>query len=191
MGSHPVVVWPAAAFGWDPGDDLVWIGYIAGLAVYAVRWVEADALAVRLARVIDHLVYIRRAEVLAGAAEFLYAARIANIGVLNDEVGRLIFFMLGTRVTEVGELVEGELAVAFERTEQARFVAAVSRQHGELLHALITGGGGIAVAQAAPAGELLKSGMEHSGPESVLEALMEVTDLPEFAFDPACFDFLL
>ena len=33
--------------------------------------------------------------------------------------------------------------------------------------------------------------LNHAAPESVLEALMEVADLPEFVFDPARFDSLL
>src|SRR5207302_5046614 len=31
--SHAVVVWAAAAFGWNPGDDLVRVGDVAGFAV--------------------------------------------------------------------------------------------------------------------------------------------------------------
>ena len=38
---------------------------------------------------------------------------------------RLIFFVFGAGVVEVGELVDGELAVAFGRPEQVRFGAAV------------------------------------------------------------------
>ena len=33
---HAVVIWPAPALRWDPGDDLVRIGYVAGFAVHAV-----------------------------------------------------------------------------------------------------------------------------------------------------------
>ena len=42
--------------------------------------------------------------------------------------------------------------------------------------------------QAAPAGELLQSGMHYSAPESMLKTLMEVADLPEFIFDPTILD---
>src|SRR5579864_5744013 len=43
--SHPIVIRPAAAFGWNPGDDLVGVHDVAGFAVHAVRGIQADALA--------------------------------------------------------------------------------------------------------------------------------------------------
>ena len=42
---HAVVVRAAAALGRNPGDDLVWIHDVAGLAVNAVRRIEMDLLA--------------------------------------------------------------------------------------------------------------------------------------------------
>ena len=49
QGLHAVVVRPAAALRRNPGDDLVRVGDVAGLAVHAVRRIQADALAVGLA----------------------------------------------------------------------------------------------------------------------------------------------
>src|SRR5205823_5112697 len=63
--SHPVVVRTTAALGWNPCDDLVGIVNVAGLAVHAVRRVQADALAIGRAAVIHHLVHIRGTEMLA------------------------------------------------------------------------------------------------------------------------------
>src|SRR5271165_2098738 len=71
--SHPIVVRPATAFRWHPRNDLVRVLDVAGLAVHAIGGIETDALAVGRSRVVDHLVNIRRAEVLAWAAEFLHA----------------------------------------------------------------------------------------------------------------------
>src|SRR2546425_12195635 len=71
------------------------------------------------------------------------------------------------------------------------FVAAIRRKHGQFLHALIPRGRWIAVTQAASAGNLLQTGMQHSPPESVLEALMEVANLPQLIFDPARLDSFL
>src|SRR5437773_1148425 len=71
------------------------------------------------------------------------------------------------------------------------FVAAIRRKHGQFLHALIPRGRWIAVTQAASAGNLLQTGMQHSPPESVLEALMEVANLPQLIFDPARLDAFL
>ena len=45
--------------------------------------------------------------------------------------------------------------------------------------------------ETAAARDLLESGVEHAGAESVLESLMEVANLPEFVFDPAGLDFRL
>src|SRR5438105_12911171 len=102
---------------------------------------------------------------LARASVLLHAALFANVGVVNDEVGRLIFFMLGARVVKISELVEGEFAVALGRSKQMSFIAAIRRQLGKLLHALVTGHSGIAIVQAASAGDLLNAGVEQSGPE--------------------------
>src|SRR5580692_2443223 len=104
---------------------------------------------------------------------------------------RLIFFMLGARVIQVGELVEGELAVALDGAKQVRFVASIGGQLGKLLHVLKTRGPGVAVAQAASSGELLYTGVKQAREESVLESLMKVANLPKLIFDPAGFDFLL
>src|SRR5580704_13621233 len=183
--SHAVVIRSAATLGRHPGDDLVRIGDVAGLAVHTVRRVQADALSVGLRGVVDHLVDIGWTEILARAAEFFYAARVADVSIVNDEMGWLVLFVLGAGVVEVGELVEGQLAVASDRTDEAGFVAAICGQLGESLQVLVSRGRGIAVAQTAAAGELLQAGVDHAAPESMLEALMKVADFPELVFDPA------
>src|SRR6266853_4338369 len=129
---HAVVVRSAAALGWDPGNDLIRVGDVAGLAVNAIRRVQANALRVGLSGVVNHFVDIGRAEILARVAEFFYAARIADVGVVNDEMSGLVLFMLGAGVVEVGELVESQFAVAFGRTDQASAVAALRGQFAEL-----------------------------------------------------------
>ena len=43
--SHAVIIGAASTFGWDPGDDLIGIGDVTGLAVHAVRKVNLQALA--------------------------------------------------------------------------------------------------------------------------------------------------
>src|ERR1700680_3930354 len=73
--SHAVVVGAAAAFGRDPGDDLVGVRDVAGFAVDAVGRVQADALAIGLTWVIEHFVNVGGTEILAGAAEFFHASR--------------------------------------------------------------------------------------------------------------------
>ncbi len=119
--SHPVVIRAAAAFRRHPGDDLVRVGDVAGFAVDAVGRVQADALAVRLGRVFDHFIDVRGTEILAGAAEFFHAFRVADVGVVDDQVRRLVFFMLRAGVVEVGEFVEREFAVALGGAQHMRF----------------------------------------------------------------------
>src|SRR5690242_15060121 len=147
---HALVIRASASLGRNPGDDLVWVGNVAGLAVHAVGWVQADAFSVWSCRVVEHLVDIGGTEVLAGAAEFLDAALLADVGVVNDKMSRLVFFVAGSGVVEIGELIEGELAVALGRPEQVGFRSAVGGQIAQLVHVLEISFGGIAVAQTAP-----------------------------------------
>src|SRR6267154_3431548 len=123
--SHPVVIRSAPTFRRHPGDDLVRVGNVAGFAMDAVRRIQADALAVRLGRVIHHFVYVRGTEILAGTAILLHAALVANVRIVNDEMRRLILFVLGTRMIKVGELVENELAIVPRRSQQVGFIAAI------------------------------------------------------------------
>src|SRR5271165_741928 len=118
---HAVVIRAAAAFRWHPGDDLIGVGDVAGFAVDAVGGVQADALAVWLACVVDHFVDVSGTEILAGAAEFFHAARVADIGIVDNQMRGLVFFVLGARVVEVSEFVEGEFAVPFCGPEQVSF----------------------------------------------------------------------
>src|SRR5438445_13395771 len=62
--SHPIVIRPAATFRSHPADDLIAILNIGGLAVHAVRWIQADTLSVRLRGVPNNSINIRRNKVL-------------------------------------------------------------------------------------------------------------------------------
>ena len=53
--------------------------------------VDMDLLASR--RSIHHLIHRRGAEVLAGVAEFLHTAMVANIRIADDQVHRLVIFV--------------------------------------------------------------------------------------------------
>jgi TPR repeat protein len=44
---HPIVIRAAATLGRDPGDDLIGVHDVTGLAVHAVRWIQVDRLAFR------------------------------------------------------------------------------------------------------------------------------------------------
>ena len=89
-----------------------------------------DLQAARRVGGFDHLIDVGGAEVLAGVAELLHATLIADVGVVNDQMRRLVFLVLRARVIDVGELVEGQLAVAFGRADDVRFRAAIRRQAG-------------------------------------------------------------
>ena len=126
--SHAVVIRAAATFRWHPGDDLVRVGDVAGFAMDAVRRVQADAFAVGLGCVFDHFINVCGTEILAGAAEFFYALRIADIRIVDDQMRWLVFFVLRARVVEIGKFVEGEFAVALRGAEQMRLCAAIGGQ---------------------------------------------------------------
>src|SRR4051794_18206489 len=106
---HSVVIRTTPALRRNPRDDLIWILNVAGLAVHAVGRIQTDAFAVRLAGIIDHLIHVRRTEILAWAAEFLHATRIAHVRVMDHQVRRLIFLVLRARVIKVGKLIERQL----------------------------------------------------------------------------------
>lgn len=188
---HAIVVRAASTLRWYPSDDLVRVSNVAGLAMDAVGWVQADAFTVGLLGVIDHFIDVGGTEILAGATEFLDATRITDVGVMNDQVRRLIFFMLGAGVIEVGELVEGELAIAFRRAKQMRFRAAVGSQVRQFFKSFGPGTVGGTATQATSTGELLNPGVQHSPPEAMLESLVEVSNFPEFLFNPARVDLVL
>ena len=53
-------------------------------------------------------------EILAGIAVLANAAVAANIRIENDEMARLILFVARAGMIDVGEAIEGKLAIAFE-----------------------------------------------------------------------------
>jgi len=38
---HALVIRTASTFRWNPGDDLIRVGNVAGFAVYTIRWIQA------------------------------------------------------------------------------------------------------------------------------------------------------
>jgi hypothetical protein len=108
---HAFVVGAAAAFGRNPGDDLVGVGDVAGLTVDAVGSVELEALAVAFG---DDFIDRRGTEVLAGVAVLFDATGGADVGVGHQQVRGLVFLVAGAGVEDVGDFVEGKLAVGLE-----------------------------------------------------------------------------
>jgi len=123
--------------------------------VHAIRGIQADPLAIGLRLVVDHLVDIRRTEVLARAAKFFNATAIANVGIVNDQVRRLVFLVLCARMIEIGELVECKFAVPLCAVQKMRLPVSIALQIGYFFHALITGSRWIPVTYALPSGDLL------------------------------------
>ena len=97
--------------------------------MHAIRWIQADALAVGLQ--LSHPPFRKRwPDRISGmGCRILLRSVVADVGVVNDQVRRLIFLVLGARVIEVGQLVEGQFAIAFRRAQEVGFGSAVS---GEL-----------------------------------------------------------
>src|SRR5215472_2327273 len=109
-----------------------------------------------------HLVYVGRTEVLARIAVLMHTSFIADVDVVNDQVRRLVLFVLRRGVIDVGQLVEGELPVALCRTNNVRRGAAISRKIRQILHPLVTCMVAVVSAQPAAAANLLNPGVKHS-----------------------------
>ena len=103
---HSVVVRTAATLRRDPGNDLVRIHDVAGLAMDTVGEVHRDLFCAGHIRSFDHLVNLCRTEMLAGISVFDRAARIADVGVVNDKMRGLVVVVLGSGVIDISELVE-------------------------------------------------------------------------------------
>src|ERR1700691_566161 len=71
-----LIVRPRAALGCGPGDDIVWILDVAGLAVHAIGGIDAQHLAA--IGVIDDLIDPRRTEALTRIAKLARTARDAD-----------------------------------------------------------------------------------------------------------------
>src|ERR1700728_2669984 len=71
--SHAVVIRPAAAFRRHPGDHLVRVHDVAGLAMYAVGEVDVQLFAFRP---FHHFIHRGRAKMLARIAKLLHATMV-------------------------------------------------------------------------------------------------------------------
>jgi len=94
----------AATFRRDPINDLIGIHDVASLAVDAVG--SSDCKPGRPVVVGFHAVDRGRTEILARVSILLSTTGVTQIGIENHEVNRLIFFVRGARVVDVGQLVE-------------------------------------------------------------------------------------
>ena len=116
--SHAIVIRPAATLGWHPSNDLVRIHDVAGLAVHAIGRIEVNLLAAGDVGSLHHLVHIRRAKIAAGIAILGDASGVADIGIVNHQMSRLIFLMFGAGMIKIGELVESNSAITFGEAKQ-------------------------------------------------------------------------
>src|ERR1700730_2730228 len=98
-----LVVGPRAALRGRPGNDLVRILDVAGLAVNAIRRIDLQPPSA--GGVPDHLVYACGTEVLARIAVFLGAAGHADRGIGHFEVNRLRLFVGVSGEEEEGNTV--------------------------------------------------------------------------------------
>ena len=94
----------------------------------------------------------------------------------------LIFFVAGAGVVDVGHLVEGQHAVGLDWRRLRR------RKFRQPFVVLMAGAVAVAVAQAAPASNLLQDRMREPPPEAVLKSLMEVAHSPELFLHPTGLD---
>ena len=109
--SHAFVIWATATFGWNPSNDLVRVGDVAGFAVNAIRGVD---LQFRRALFHHHLVDRCGTKILARISKFADAPIATDIRLEHDQVAWLVLVVPRAGVIDVGEAVERQLAVAFE-----------------------------------------------------------------------------
>ena len=81
-------------------------------------------------------------------------------------------------MVQIGQLVEGELAIALRRADEPCFRPTVCGKLLEFFQSPVSGRAQITTANATPAGELLDAGVNHATPEPVLKPLVKIADLP-------------
>ena len=97
----------------------------------------------------------------------------------------LILVVCGSGIVNIRHLVESELTVVHRLVERRNLSIVVFFQ---LHHARMSGFVLISVVQSAAACDHLQPRVDHSRKESMFEGLMEVTNFPEFLFNPALLD---
>ena len=107
--------------------------------MHAVGSVQVDLLAAGDIRGFNHLIDIRRTEVLAGVAVLSDAAGVADVSVVNHEMRWLIFLMFGAGVIKVRKLVESYAAIAFGRAKQVLARSAIRGQFRQFFEPAMSG----------------------------------------------------
>src|SRR5688572_23160092 len=132
-GLQVLVIRTRAALGRDPGDDLVRVLDVAGLAVHAVGGIDLQALGGPALGpgFLDDLVHAHGAEARARVGVLLDAAGHADAGVEHLQVHRLVFVVLGGGVVDAGQAV-ARLQAALDVIAPARVVRAVLVQRSSV-----------------------------------------------------------
>lgn len=84
---------PAPSLRADPGDDLVRVGDVAGLAVDTIRRVQLQVFAGAVG-VVFHFINRGGAKELARVAVLADAAIVADVEVGDSQVRGLVFFVM-------------------------------------------------------------------------------------------------
>src|SRR5436309_11154196 len=181
--SHIPIVRAAAPLGRHPVDDLVGIHDVAGLAVDAVG--KVDLKPPLLFSGVNHLIHIRRTEILARVAVLFDATANADIEVENFKVRGLVFVVMCARVINIRELVERELIVVLWSG-----IAIMPAIRLELPHMLMASLDREPRRKATSCHD--RNSFSHQAEQSPpIERLMEVASLVELAADIALFEVLV
>src|SRR5437868_12922559 len=106
---HVRVIGSSPAFGRDPVDVLGRVLDVAGLAVDAILGVDLQA---RLAiGFLDKLINSRGAITLLGSGIDRQVDRGRYVGILERQMNRLVFLVIGVRDEDRGETIERQHAV--------------------------------------------------------------------------------
>src|SRR5205814_4185589 len=108
--SHIHVIGTAAAFWRDPDDVLLRVLYIAGFTMHAVLRIDLEPWPGRL---LNHFIYQRRTIALRRFIVFRQIDADGDARILQNQVNRLVFLVVGVGKKDRGWLVEGENSIRF------------------------------------------------------------------------------
>src|SRR6185503_14804774 len=158
----------AAPLGRGPGDDLIRVHYVAGLAVDAVAGVDLQPQPAPLLR--DHFIDRRRAEALARVAVLDGAAVLADRRVGDLEVRGLVLLVPRPGMEDVGETIEGVPAVGAIAVAVRRGLRPIAQP----LQPLVPRFGRERVDETAPSGDLLQARVEESRQEPAAQPGVQI-----------------
>ena len=184
------IVGTFATLRYDPADDLVRIGDVAGLAMDTVRWCQLKFGFPLAIGIVHHLVHLSRAKMLTRVAVFFGALVVTDVSVSYYQMRWLLFFVLGAGFVNISEFVEGILVVELDRYLLWQ-TSGVTTVLIKLAHVLVVMLIHPALEQSLAARDQLQHAMSQPGEEATFESSVEVARIEQFIFYPALVELFL